>query len=60
MLVVDEQNFLIKWTPYLSSKITKPWIYYYMEQSDYDSTKFDKNLPSFLSSFFAVFTNFII
>jgi hypothetical protein len=58
MVVVDEQNFMIKWSPYLSSEIIKPWIYYYVEQSDYDSTKFDEDLPSFVSSFFTFFTHF--
>ena len=58
MVVVDEQNFVIKWSPNLSSEIEDPWIYYYVEQSDYDSTKFDKDFPSFVSDIFTFFSHY--
>jgi hypothetical protein len=41
MLVVDKENLMIKWNPSLSSEIKGYWLYYYMEQSDYESTKID-------------------
>jgi hypothetical protein len=43
MLVVDKQNLMINWNPSLSSEIKEVWLYYYMEQSDYDSTKIDED-----------------
>ena len=64
MLVVDKQNLMINWNPSLSSEIKEVWLYYYMEQSDYDSTKIDEDLksnplPNLVSSRFAYFSLWI-